>query len=112
LRLRFPVRWQPSVSTPLALPPAPRTEGDRPSRSLELPDGGVGIAHQARAAGDRRNLTIGAQADIVILQEQQVVAELVNQRARPVLAQVAATIAEAVPDRADAELARTIVPGL
>ena len=75
---------------------------------LELPGRSVGVAHHTGAATHRDDLALSVEAEVVVLEEEEVVAELVDQGARPVLAQVAAAGTEAVPDGAHTHLAGAI----
>ena len=74
---------------------------------LILPGGGVAIAHQSRARGDRRNLAV-LQPNVVIFEEEEIVTKLMDEGARPILAEVAGGGAKAVPDRTHADLARIV----
>ena len=79
-----------------------------PARAgLVLPYGRVSVAHQTGARAHRYNLA-SLQAQVVIFEKEQVVSKLMHQRARPILAKVAAGVAEAVPDRAHPHLAGAV----
>ena len=71
----------------------------------------VGVAHCAGAGLDRLQDAAGAQAEIVVIEIQGVVAEFMGQGARPVFAQAAAGGAVAVPHRAEMDLPRPIGDG-
>ena len=67
----------------------------------------VGVGHRTRAlaAGDQPAVAFD---QVVVVEEQGVVAQLVRQGARPLLAQLGRGFAVAVPDRAHAQLARLV----
>ena len=53
-------------------------------------------------------MIVGIKAQVVIIQEEGVVTDLVCQRARPVLAQIAARFAVAIPHRTHVDLSRSV----
>ena len=83
-------------------------------RSMELIIGkvtAVGVGHSA-GAGIHGDETPGSiEAQVVVVQEEGIVAQLVGQGARPVLVERAAGVAVAVPDGADMDHAGGIGDG-
>ena len=66
----------------------------------------IGRGHEAALAVSTGEVVVGAEAQVVVGQEEEIVAKLVRQGAPPVLAKLLATVAERIPIRADPNLAR------
>ena len=64
----------------------------------------VGVGHGAGAAIDGDQSSILVQAEVVVVEEEEVMSEFMSQGAGPIFAQGAGRIAEAVPDGTDTHL--------
>ncbi len=68
----------------------------------------VRITHGSRASLHRNEQLLRILSQVVIIQEQSIMAQFVSQRPRPVLTQVAIRIAVPVPHGTDMHLARPV----